>query len=256
MSPSRARVVLLGASNLTVGFATVLREARRLLAGPLEVLAAIGNGRSYGIASTILGRTLPGIDGCGLWRDLKAGPEAPTYAVIADIGNDIAYQVPVDQVCRWVDGAIERLQAAGARCVLTLLPLDRLRELSPIGFQIARQCLFPFRFFSHADTVTRAEALQSRLIELAAARGVPAAAHRREWYGADPIHILKRRREAAWREILASWSIEAPPAPLPPDWRVPGFLRLAPERRKLLGLELRRRQPCAALADGSTLSIY
>src|SRR5690242_2621175 len=78
--PAR-RVVLLGASNLTRAIATVLETALGVWGGPLDVLAALGNGRSYGLRKAWLWRELPGIAGCGLWDAWERRPPAPTAAL-------------------------------------------------------------------------------------------------------------------------------------------------------------------------------
>jgi hypothetical protein len=44
------RVVALGASNLTRGFQTIVSTARLVWGPDVEVLAALGHGRSYGPA--------------------------------------------------------------------------------------------------------------------------------------------------------------------------------------------------------------
>ncbi len=67
------RVVLLGASNLSQGIATVVQTAQNVQGQSVEVLAAAGFGRSYGMDSRVLGRTLPGIIHCGLWDRLNQG---------------------------------------------------------------------------------------------------------------------------------------------------------------------------------------
>jgi len=58
--------VLLGASNLAIGLDAVLRAAASRLGAPLEVLAALGRGRSYGTDSWFLVRRMPGIADCGM----------------------------------------------------------------------------------------------------------------------------------------------------------------------------------------------
>ncbi|HEX3727596.1 MAG TPA: hypothetical protein VHV08_15185, partial [Pirellulales bacterium] len=50
------RVILLGASNLTKGVALVLETAFGAWGRPLEVLMALGHGRSYGRQTSLLGR--------------------------------------------------------------------------------------------------------------------------------------------------------------------------------------------------------
>ena len=86
MQSSPTRVVLLGASNLTRDFRAVLEIARRRLgSGPLQVLAAAGYGRCYGVKSRFVLRDLPPILDCGLWSALRQTSHAPTYALLTDI---------------------------------------------------------------------------------------------------------------------------------------------------------------------------
>src|SRR5262245_22793414 len=73
-----ARVVALGASNLTLGFQNVVATARTAWGPGVEVVAALGHGRSYGANSTVVIRTLPGILQSGLWRKLESLPAATT----------------------------------------------------------------------------------------------------------------------------------------------------------------------------------
>ncbi|MEX0819484.1 MAG: hypothetical protein WD070_07815, partial [Pirellulaceae bacterium] len=88
--PNR-RVVLLGASNIARSPAIVFDSARSAWGSPLDIVAATGHGRSYGMTSCVLGRTLPGILQCGLWEALATRPLVPTAALLTDIGNDILY---------------------------------------------------------------------------------------------------------------------------------------------------------------------
>ncbi len=70
--PAIGRVVALGASNLTRGLQTVVATATATWGPDVEVLAALGHGRSYGAPSRLLIRTLPGILESGLWKDLES----------------------------------------------------------------------------------------------------------------------------------------------------------------------------------------
>ena len=256
-TPAR-RAIFLGASNLTNGLATVLEVARRVWDGPLDVLAAIGHGRSYGLCKSVLGRALPGIEECGLWPALQGRPPAPTAALVADIGNDLLYDVAVPQIADWVEACVDRLQRAGARVVLTSLPLCNLVKLPPGRFLMLRRILFPGCPLSYATVRERAEDLDRRLRDLARERGLRLAEHRPQWYGFDPIHIQRRYRAAAWHAILAHWSDSAPsPAAVRPSWqRQLNLWRLVPEQRWLLGWEQRRAQPACVLDDGTTLALY
>ena len=104
----------------------------------------------------------------------------------------------------------------------------------------------------------RAVELNEMVRRLAVARGIPVVAQRTEWYGFDPIHIKLGCCGSAWRDVLSAWS-DASDHPQPPRLSLAGSLYLllrAPERRRLLGFEQRKKQPAARLRDGTTISIY
>jgi len=239
-------VILLGASNLTRGFGSVVSLARDRLGAPLEVFAALGRGRSYGTTSRFLGRTLPGIAGCGLWRALERAGEVPTRALFTDLGNDLAFGASPPEILTWVRACLDRVE--GARVVVSGLPLPRLRRLSRWQFALWAGLFFPGRGLTMEHILSGAVELEAGLRELARERGLTLVESRGEWFGADPIHFARGRALEAWKAILASWG-EAEPAqlavPLP-----------APERRRVLGFERRRPQPGARLRDGTTISVY
>src|ERR1043165_8514894 len=97
VTPSR-RVILLGASNLALSFPTVVATVRQTWSEAVEIMAAMGHGRSYGQDSSVLGRKIPGIFPCALWQDLQNRPPLPTSALLTDIGNDILYGISPDRL--------------------------------------------------------------------------------------------------------------------------------------------------------------
>ena len=86
------RVILLGASNVTLAFPLIVEGLRRSLPEPIELFAAHGHGRSYGLWSRVLMRRLPGIRECGLWESLatRSGEGRP-LALVTDVGNDLLF---------------------------------------------------------------------------------------------------------------------------------------------------------------------
>src|SRR2546423_15371382 len=100
---SMRRVILLGASNLTRSFPTVVATVRQTWYEPVEIMAAMGHGRSYGQDSSVLGRKISGIFPCALWRDLQNRPPLPTAALVTDIGNGILYGISTDRLLDWVE---------------------------------------------------------------------------------------------------------------------------------------------------------
>lgn len=254
------RVVLLGASNLTRGLDTVLGIACQRWGGPLDVLAACGLGRSYGLRMPFLWRELPGIAECGLWEALARRPPAPTAALLTDIGNDLLYEVPVPQISAWVETCLDRFLRAGARAVLTPLPLRSVAGISRARFLLLRGLLFPGCRLPYATLLKRSSDLDQRLRSLVQTSGAVLVEHQPEWYGFDPIHIRRHYRWSAWADFLApfgGWSCvpdEAPRQGGKPDLRRRG--PLTPERQWIFGRERYRAQPCRQLADGTTISLY
>ncbi|HEV2970274.1 MAG TPA: hypothetical protein VGY55_09805 [Pirellulales bacterium] len=252
------RVVLLGASNLTRGISTVIETAQGILGGQLEVLAALGHGRSYGMASRVLGRELPGILQCGLWNALSSLPPAPTAALVTDIGNDLLYGASVGSILDWVGASFDRLALSEARTIVTLLPLESIARLSKRRFLLMRTVNFPKCRAGLDEVLLRAGELNAGLIDLARARRIPTVALRGAWYGFDPIHIRLRFWKSAWREILSGWC-DAPAAAAFARGSLTRWLYLrsrAPEARRLFGVARRAPQPSGRLRDGTTIALY
>ena len=254
----RRRVVLLGASNLTRAISTVVATAGAYWGRPLEIVAALGHGRSYGMHSSVLGRRLPGILQCGLWQALQDRPAVPTAAVVTDIGNDLLYGAPPQRVADWVKECLDRLLELEARIVLTRLPSSAIESISPWRFNFLKSCFFPSCHLSLDEVLRRADLLDQELQSICAERGIPMAAHRQEWYGFDPIHIKLRHWRAAWGEILSPWhdGRPLPEIPRPARLRWLYLRRLVPQQRWLLGISRRCPQPSGKLLDGSTVALY
>ncbi|MHC4989521.1 MAG: SGNH/GDSL hydrolase family protein [Planctomycetota bacterium] len=256
--PPRIRVVLLGASNLTRAISTVVQTLRQTLAGPLEIVAALGHGRSYGAVSCVCGRALPSIIDCGLWAALESGPPAPTFALITDVGNDIAYGHDVTRLAGWVEACLDRLEGHRARVVLTRPPLQSIRRLGPTRFKVARMVLFPGQSIGLEDAKHRVRELDEQLQQLGRRRDCTLVEPSPEWYGIDPIHIRMRCWTTAWGSILRAWARDPgevrPARPGPRRWLI---LRSArPAEATFLGRAIGMRQPARTLADGTTVSLY
>ena len=249
-----SRVVALGASNLTRGFQTVVSTARAAWGPDVEIVAAFGHGRSYGVHSRLVIRTLPGILESGLWRQLESSSAVPTRALITDIGNDILYGFSAEQTLAWAAEAVERLQKFTPDIVLTNLPLDSIRRLSPPKFLAFRSLLFPSCRLSFGDVVRTAEQLNDGLAALAAARSIQFFKLNPGWYGFDPIHMRPSHWRPAWQQILGGPSA----ARLNGGGRLEG-LRLyftPPERQWLLGIERHTPQAGMKLRTGAKVWLY
>ncbi len=248
------RVVALGASNLTRGFQAVVSAARDAWGRDVEIFAALGHGRSYGAASSVLCRRLPGILESGLWRELDSLPSLPTRALVTDVGNDILYGFAAEQVLAWVDEAVTRLQQVTRDVVLTDLPLASIRRLPRGRFLLFRSVLVPSCRLSLDQGVETAEQVDAGLAALATARGVRLFHLEPTWYGFDPIHIRPSLWRSAWRQILGVPSVAGG------DQRsLLEGLRLylmRPEQRWMFGVEQHTPQSGVALRRGGRMWLY
>jgi len=252
------RVVFLGASNVLRTISTAVSTAEAAWQAPLEVLAAIGHGRSYLGASWFLGRQLPGILQCGIWDALAARSALPSVAVVTDIGNDLLYGASVERIVGGVAACLERLQAAECRMVMTGLPLARLERLTPAGYYVLRTISYPACRIPYEQAVADARELDAQLADLAEGNKIPLVAPPAEWYGLDPVHVRRRTAETVWKTVFSAC----------PD--VPRFVRAdrgsllrwlylrtrRPAEFRFLGLPGRGRQPSGRLRSGSTIALY
>jgi hypothetical protein len=255
-APAR-RVVLIGASNLTKGFGTVLDATTAIWGARLEVLVASGHGRSYGAQTRVIVRELPGILQCGLWPHLDRLPPAPTAALVTDIGNDLLYEQPVDRIAGWVEECLDRLAARGAQTIVTLLPLENLPNLSRAKFHFFRALFVPRSRLSLEAAIERASQLDQHVERLAAERGFVTVRPRRDWYAVDPIHIHFAAQRRAWGEILDSWrGCRATARPRGAAFRTLYLRTRKPHFRRVCGIEQRTTQPAVRLKTGTTVAIF
>lgn len=251
------RVVLLGASNLTNGFATALRILRQMYPEPLDVLAALGHGRSLALRTVVMVRELPGIDGCGLWPALAEREPLPTVALVTDLGNDLLYNAEVPQIAAWLERQLDRLATLDARVAITELPVENLPLLPQWQYYTMRTLMYPGCRVDYEQIIERAFALNEVVRRVAAERSLALVGQQREWYGLDPIHFRRPCWSAAWRAFLAPLGDQREPSERRgrPPQTVSAYA-LAPEQRWLWRWEQRRRQPARRLRDGTTVSIY
>ncbi len=253
-------MVLLGASNLTRGISTVIETSQRILGGPLDVMAALGHGRSYGMPSSVLGRGLPGILGSRLWDDLADRDPLPTYGLITDIGNDILYGSSATELLSWIGECVERLTAHASRIVITELPMASIESVGPLRFGLLRQILFPNSPLTLDLAKRHSETVHSAIEGYRTWPNVAIAGQAQTWYGLDPIHIRRAQFKIAWPLILNHWrcgELELPPVEPRGSLLRWTYLRTrVPDQRSLFGFMQRRVQPCGQLSDGTFISLY
>jgi hypothetical protein len=254
MAGDVARIVALGASNLTRGFQTVVGTARSVWGPDVEIFAALGHGRSYGATSRFVVRSIPAILTSGLWSELERHPPKATRGLITDVGNDILYGFSVERTLGWVEESLVRLRGMTQDIVLTDLPLASARRLSTLKFLAFRTVLVPSCRLSLAQVLDRAERVNEGLAQLAATYGASFFRLDPSWYGFDPIHIRPWLWRTAWRQILG-----VRPETTSSRGSAMESLRLylmRPERRWLFGREQFTPQSGVVLRSGGRVWLY
>jgi hypothetical protein len=257
MTPTR-RVILLGASNLTRSFPTVVATVRQTWSEPIEIMAAMGHGRSYGLDSSVLGKKISGIFPCALWRDLQNRPSLPTAALVTDLGNDILYGISPNQMLDWVERCLDRLASANATTIVSQMPVGSIERLGERRFQFFRRLFFPRSTLTLADARVLVREINERLIALGEARKIPVIPASPTWYGVDPIHLKRSIKRHAWPVLLAAWRATQEPFTISPSsLSMAAYLAaLEPAEYSRFGIQRRVAQPNGLLNDGTTISLY
>jgi hypothetical protein len=251
-------VILLGASNLTRSFPTVVATVRHTWPEPVEIMAAMGHGRSYGQDSSVLGKKISGIFPCALWQDLQKRPSLPTAALVTDIGNDMLYGISPEQMLDWVERCLDRLAEVGAAAIVTQLPSDSIARLGELRFQFFRRILFPRSKLTLADVRVLVREINEGLVAIGQKRKIPVISASGSWYGFDPIHVKRSVMRHAWPALLAAWRAIDEPFTFAPSslWMSAYLAGLEPFDYSQFGFRRRAAQPNGRLNDGTTISIY
>ncbi len=163
----------------------------------------MGPGRAFGVDSGYLGKKFSKIFSCGIWEALERDSVNPTIAFVTDVGNDLAYEAPPDAILERLKTCLERLQTHHAQVVITALPIDPLKRLKRIRFQVLRSLLYPQSRMRFVDFLDRAQELNEGLVSIAGDQKMTIFTVPNEWYGLDPIHPRGRFLKQLWLELFA-----------------------------------------------------
>ena len=182
----------------------------------------------------------------------------PTTAFVTDIGNDLAYEVPVETIMEWVSASVDRLLAIKAKVVLCDLPLEALRQLNATRYGVFRKLFFPQCTLGWREMLQRAEQLNARLRELAESRDIPVFTVPNQSYGFDPMHPRRRFLPAMWAELLSTVAptpdnLSRHRCPLALAWYLRG---LRPEAWSFFSVSRRASQPHGLLRNGTKIFLY
>ncbi|OQW43357.1 MAG: hypothetical protein A4S08_00740 [Proteobacteria bacterium SG_bin4] len=258
MNRQKNRIILLGASNLTLSLRLVIDLMQQRIGRASEVFAATGHGRAYGCFSEMLLRGLPGIADCGLWRQLDTSDTQPVYALLTDIGNDIMYELPPAKVLLAVEWCIKQLQRHSAQIVVTGLPMASVERLTESRYTFFRNLFYPCCRLSRVEAIDRVQAIHAGLVEMAALYRFTLIEQQPCWFGVDGIHVRFERRADYYRNVLNGFT-GAGYEPESGYERVPLLFwkrRATFAYKTILGWEFICSQPSGLLLNGSKVFKY
>lgn len=257
-------VTVLGASNVSRGLARLVAAVAARAGGPADLFVAAGHGRSYGANSRVWMRRLPSILGCGLWRALDrqgfaaiGRPRAALCGLVTDVGNDLLYGFPVDQVAGWVREGVSRLAARGATIAITRLPLASIARVGAVRYRLLRTLYVPGCPLSLDELKDAAVRLDESLVAIARDADAVIIDQPGEWYAFDAIHVRRSKLDELWNRACGAWRLDASPsAPRPSLARWAAVGSKAAEVRSLAGAMLFTPQPAVTLRDRSRVWLY
>jgi hypothetical protein len=207
--------------------------------------------------SSVLGRKLCGILQSGLWHDLQRREPLPAAALVTDIGNDLVYGASAEQTLEWVEACVAQLRPHVERLVITLLPIDNLEALGQQSFVFFRTLLFPRSRLTLDAALQRTHQINERLVGFAGRYRAYVIRPQTEWYGMDPIHVMRRRYPQVWQRVFTCWCDgripDAGRAGISTWWR---YRRLRPLERRWFGMLQRCPQPALRTPHGMQISLY
>jgi len=258
LSSGLRRVIVIGASNVTMSFPLLVNSIMQSLAGPVQIFAVQGHGRSFCQWSYVLHRGLPPVTECGLWDALTVHPPAERiWGLVTDVGNDLIYGVDVETLVTKVQDVFHQLSRIHADLTYVRLPVERILMLTDFRYRIVKKLLFPGPTVPWKIISQRVVELDERVSRLARDAGGTVITPRLEWYGQDPIHIRPAKRLSAWQEILDTWPFpDVPKTTWPSSHRSVQLWRTAPARRSYWNRSFQTIQPCWRMTADKTLWQY
>lgn len=255
--------LLFGASNLTLSFPRIIAALEKKFQSELKIFAAHGHGRSLGLPSHVLHRSLPGLIQTQIWEyyDRTTTEQAESkkpLGLVTDIGNDLVYGRSPEQILEWLDTLLSQLQQRDADIIVTTLPAASLSRLPAWRFYLVKNFFFPFTPLSYEGMQNGFQTINNALPELAQKYNCKLLSPQSDWYGFDPIHILPQKRPEAWSKIFESWPLDKiDPEDFEISWsHIVRLWRLKSVDRKSFGMVSDSKQPCYKSQNGAEVYLF
>ena len=193
----------MGASNLARGYRALTHYLVSCLAPHrVEVFNAMGPGRGYCTWGGIFNIRYPSIGSSGILESARAhaDPDCKVVALITDIGNDIMYGIPANEIIACLDTLLQKLNTLGAEVFVHPIPLDFSKDVSQRQFRILKYIFYPRSAIDYHKAEEAVSVINDFLRTRAKGRIrlLPSA---KDFCGVDKIHYSIFRSHKAWSRV-------------------------------------------------------
>lgn len=251
-------LVLLGASNLALALPSIVSTAPMLFGPRFNLAGAVGFGRSYGKKTKFFLKNFSGILESKIWDAQALRDACEVKAIVADVGNDLAYGADVETIAAWVCTALDRLEQRRAQVAMNSLPVDAIQRVGGVRFAALQKIFFPGCRLNRRELIDRAVRLNALLERIAKSRNIPIFPVDSSWYGWDPIHPRRRDAWRMWSRMLAALTDQRELVPeVRPTSRLRGRCwRWVHLRRSDKDAQIASSTPVARLSDDAALWLF
>ena len=209
--------VLLGASNLARSFYGLKNCIKRcLLPRSSYFIHAMGPGRGYISQGGILNATYPPITNCGILEAVRniRKPNQKVIALITDIGNDIMYGIPPDEIIGGLQYIFDALNEIETNIFITPISVNLKNDISEFYFRILRQIFFPKSKAKYPQTLEAIEDI-NKFINQSSNEKIVVISDMEQFCGLDKIHYSVLKSHLAWsylaNKLTDSLEVSTPP---------------------------------------------
>lgn len=209
--------IFLGASNLARSFYGLKRCITRcLFPRPVSFIHAMGPGRGYIGQGGILNITYPPILHCDILKAAynRRKINQQVVVLITDIGNDIMYGVPVEEIIGGLQSLFDTLTEFKASIFITSIPVDLKRDVGGFYFRILRRIFFKNSSVEHYQASESIEVINKFIIQ-SLNKNIIAINEMKQFCGIDKIHYSLFKSRSAWSHIAGRLTgildVKAPP---------------------------------------------
>ena len=167
-------------------------------------MSAIGPGRAYCVEGGVLHARYRPIESCGVLEAIRQRAQSPCriVALVTDIGNDIMYGVPEEEIIRCLDRFFDALRALNAHVIATTIHVDLEREVGEYRFLLLRTLFFPRSLVTYRRAAAAIRTINSFLGEKEDDT-FHIVEDMQRYVGGDKIHYTLVKSHLAWTRLTA-----------------------------------------------------